>query len=440
MAKLGMRSVKMPNGIYRNFSLLKQGKYIFCYLPDPSKKSGYHKINSPSIDKCFDEEDQINQLCQRIEEYYQNRAAEIKATQNPEIEFCLLSWLRKDKFGKIDIKKASYDRDELAANQFIAACDELGYKHIKDLTKEHCQEVIDQCAEKGYSLSTLKQIRCLVNSWLSHCVEADEIELSKNPFSDVKLPKDESILAHREKLGIREREANRVLTEDEIKSIYDVIENGAIHINKSRSGNEYKTVSMPTQGEWVILALNTGLRGGELCGLKYSDIDFKKHTLSVNRSISQSLERDETGGVVKQVNRKKHTITKKHTDSYEQSPKTKSSKASIYISDYVVDVLKKMQAKEPEGYDGYIIHDDNHDHLSVHGLGDRWKRICKSAGVKLPCGLHVIRHTYGSLVYAKTNDIGFTSRQLRHKKVSTTMNIYVNRTEKDPELISKVKI
>ncbi|MCR5783133.1 MAG: tyrosine-type recombinase/integrase, partial [Clostridia bacterium] len=49
------------------------------------------------------------------------------------------------------------------------------------------------------------------------------------------------------------------------------------------------------QAKYFLFILNTGIRRGEACALKYSDIDFEKRTAAIQRNITTAKKRDKTG-------------------------------------------------------------------------------------------------------------------------------------------------
>ncbi len=75
----------------------------------------------------------------------------------------------------------------------------------------------------------------------------------------------------------------------------------------------------------VLLCLFTGLRVGELCGLKWGDIDFENGTISVNRTVQRVNKRGSSEVVI-------------------GSPKSKSSVRIVPIPDFLLAILKKEKA------------------------------------------------------------------------------------------------
>src|SRR5699024_1422492 len=78
-----------------------------------------------------------------------------------------------------------------------------------------------------------------------------------------------------------------------------------------------------------LIALGTGLRLGELLGLKWSDIDFNTGVLTVNRTLS----------------RVKNQTTGKY-EIIEQTPKTKNSNRTIPIPNDILIKLKEYRKNQ----------------------------------------------------------------------------------------------
>jgi len=114
-----------------------------------------------------------------------------------------------------------------------------------------------------------------------------------------------------------------------------------------------------------------------------------------------------------------------------------TSKQLLTVSPYAIDIIRELQAEEPAGYDGYIVHNDSFQAISSKTLWQRFNKLLKGAGVQ-PCGLHSLRHTCATLLYEKTGgDIKLVSTQLRHKDTGFTAKTYVHQSNKRTKEILK---
>lgn len=167
------------------------------------------------------------------------------------------------------------------------------------------------------------------------------------------------------------------------------------------------------QAEFFVFMLNTGLRAGEALALKYSDFDYNKRTVFIRENVTSSKERDSDGKATGKRSVK------------EGSTKTKSSMAILDINQKAVDIIRRLQAQEPKGYNGYIIHNGDKP-IEPRALEKRFYNLLRLAKIE-QTGLHTLRHTCASKLYELTNgDTKFVSEMLRHKSVSFTAQTYIH--------------
>lgn len=164
-----------------------------------------------------------------------------------------------------------------------------------------------------------------------------------------------------------------------------------------------------------LTALATGLRLGEILGLKWSDID----TLTVNRTLQRVTEIDRDG------NRESKVI--------EQMPKTKNSIRTIPIPKNILNKLKdhKVQQSKNKLQLGELY--ANNDYVFCDNLGypiddKRPNRNLKSILSKLgidPLKFHGLRHTYATRLF-EADVTPKTVQVLMGYDISITMDIYTH--------------
>ena len=167
------------------------------------------------------------------------------------------------------------------------------------------------------------------------------------------------------------------------------------------------------QAEFFVFMLNTGLRAGEALALKYSDFDYANRTVLVSENITSVKERDSDGRATG-----RRTVSKGET-------KTRRSTAVLSINQTAVDIIKRLQAQEPDGYDGYIIHNGDLT-IEPQALEKRFYNLLRLAQIE-KTSLHTLRHTCASKLYELTNgDTQFVSEMLRHESASFTAKTYIH--------------
>ena len=145
-----------------------------------------------------------------------------------------------------------------------------------------------------------------------------------------------------------------------------------------------------TTGMWrdmILLAVRTGLRFGELIGLRWEDINLKEQTLTVNRSI--------VSGIV-------------------GSPKNNKSRIVPLIPS-VIQILEKKSHK----YE-YVFHDDKGNPLKYNYCLRQLHKICRLADLR-KISWHKLRHSFASHLAAKKNSIVAIKELMGHSDIKTTM-------------------
>lgn len=152
----------------------------------------------------------------------------------------------------------------------------------------------------------------------------------------------------------------------------------------------------------VLLCLFTGLRLGELCALKWSDIDFANKTITVRRTVQRLYV---------------ETAAKK-TALVETAPKSRNSKRKLPLQDTIVTLLNDFRnAKE------YVFGGDKP--LDPKTMQNHYKKILKEAGIAYK-NFHTLRHTYATNCIEGGTDVKSLSEMLGHSNVKITLNYYVH--------------
>ena len=151
----------------------------------------------------------------------------------------------------------------------------------------------------------------------------------------------------------------------------------------------------------VLLCLFTGLRIGELCGLKWGDIDFQKGTVSVSRTVQRINKHGKSEVIV-------------------GSPKSKSSVRIVPVPDFVLAILKAKRKCD----DFYII-TGTCKPTEPRTMQNRFKAILKVCGIR-SVNFHLLRHTYATVCIENGFDPKTLSELLGHADASITLNRYVH--------------
>ena len=155
--------------------------------------------------------------------------------------------------------------------------------------------------------------------------------------------------------------------------------------------------------ELYYIDLLTGLRRGELLGLKWDDVDLKNGILHVRRQIMR-----QNGAVV------------------EAPLKTKNSYRSIAIPADAVEVLKTQREKVGCGSE-YVFPSPTGGPISPDSVLHMLQRVLKRAGLER-VRFHDLRHTFATLVLQNGVDIKTVSGMLGHYSAGFTLDTYAHVT------------
>ena len=210
---------------------------------------------------------------------------------------------------------------------------ELQKFYRKLLTSGRVERIEAEKQPKGLSAKTVRNINQVISSAMDFAI-AQKI-ISENPCKAVALPK----IEHKEMHTIPAEQLQAFLTEAKVSGVY----------------------------EMYYIELATGLRRGELLGLKWEDIDMKQGIIRVRRQVSRI-----DGKIV------------------EAPLKTKNSYRAVTISPQAIEVLKQQQAKTN---DQFVFPSPNGAPISPDSVNNMLKRVLERAGIP-KVRFHDLRHLY----------------------------------------------
>lgn len=272
---------------------------------------------------------------------------------------------------KFDVKIQTKQRYvQLIEKHFIPF---FNHKLSKELTIDDFMQFIQIKNEEGVSISVQKTLKYIMKaSW-----EYGVLHKYCNPilFDCIKFKK------YTTKVNVFSKEEQLIL-ENQLKK----------HINIRKIA--------------LLLCLYTGLRIGEVCGLKWEDIDLKKRILYVKRTI------------IRVKNDNPNSKTK--TLLIESTPKSETSMREIPIPDFLVEMLKQFYSQ-----DYFYILSNSTKLYDPRQLESSYSKIIKKCGIKYS-NFHTLRHTFATRCIESKMDIKTLSEILGHASVEITLTIYVH--------------
>lgn len=158
----------------------------------------------------------------------------------------------------------------------------------------------------------------------------------------------------------------------------------------------------------ILFALFSGVRIGELCGIRWEDINLQLQTVTIKRTIERIANTDESA--------------QSKTKIIVNTPKTENSYRIIPLQKFLVDVLKEN--KKPD--DCYLLTGTT-KYTEPHQYYIRYKRFLKRNNLG-EYTFHCLRHTFATRCVEAGFDMKSLSEILGHSSVTTTMAIYIHPT------------
>ena len=252
----------------------------------------------------------------------------------------------------------------------------IGEIRLSKLRPLHIQPVYRKVTEQGLSARTALHCHRVLREALHHAVKWQL--LSQNPADAVESPRPT-------------RSEMAAVAPDDLKRLLD-------------------SADQTRYGPLVTVALLTGLRMGELLGLRWQDVDFDNSVLCVQQTC-QWL--SGMGFIFRQ-------------------PKSYRSVRPVALSPDTVERLRQCRVRQLEerlaagtAYEdkGLVFADALGRPLHPHTLWDAWRRIVKAANLPR-LRFHDLRHAHASLLMAQGVHPKIVSERLGHSSVSITLDIY----------------
>lgn len=296
---------------------------------------------------------------------------------------------------KDTVKETTYRQTDRRMKKYVLPV--FGDMIIERITPKFAQREINKWAEK-FGMYT-----ALLTYLIKVCDHAVLLEVvDSNPFRKIIKPKR---IAKKSTKQLKFYSSNElsIFLESTKKRLSEVPKNQTVHLYYSKLD-----VAL-----FRLLAFS-GIRIGECLSLYWSDLDFDKNTINIDKSLTQVK-----GG-------------------YEISTtKTFSSVRTISLDQETLAILKKWKLEQAKALlkkgfkndKGVIFSDWKGQTLNHPNINGRSRRIAEYA--ELPCiGLHGFRHTHATLLFESGVNPKEIQHRLGHSDISTTLDTYTHITEK----------
>ena len=353
MPKVGKHIYKRKDGRW-------EGRYVTGYV------NGRAKYGSVYASTCKEAREKLDKANREIA---RKQAPVIKAGKVSEISAC---WLAD---ASSDLKESSVIKYQNMLRLYILP--EFGECELSDINNESLINFVNMLRTAG----GVKH-QGLAPSTVS------EIVTTMNQLRLYALKRDFSVRYTTECVSVKQSKPDiRVFSIAEEQRLIDYLK---------------KNMDLTALG--ILVCLYTGIRVGELCALKWAEIDLTEKVMRIGRTMQRL-----------RVNGKERKTEVKILE-----PKSKHSIRTIPLPDVLVRLLKEHYKK-----DAFLLTGDKDRFIEPRVMQNRFKRILKKCGIE-DANFHATRHTFATRCVELNFDIKSLSEILGHASVTITMDKYVH--------------
>jgi integrase len=248
----------------------------------------------------------------------------------------------------------------------------LGKFQLRKLSPQSIQKLMNEKSEKGLSPNFVRGLRATLRSALTQAWKLGLIE--HNPAARVNCPK-------------IEQKDPQFLAPGAVRQFLDAAQDNAM-------------------ASLFQFAVVTGLRIGEISGLRWVDVDFAKRTVAIN-----------------------HQLQRIDSKLALKSLKSKSSKRVLPLGNSAIKALQDAKSEQLlKGWSnelGLVFLNTNGRPLDPKNVDDHLKEAFEKAGLPR-MSFHKLRHTAATLMVAAGVELHQVMLQLGHSQISLTANLYAH--------------
>lgn len=293
---------------------------------------------------------------------------------------------------KNTVKPSTFERYEGIYRLYIKLSPLYPIK-LKDLKGLDIQRYYNDLMDSGKSTNVIKNLDKLLKSFFNYCIDEGYIVRNYCMGKSITIP-EKNLVNENKKDDIT------VFTVDEQNQFINAVEN-----------HRLKAL--------FLLDLGTGLREGEILGLKWNDINYDDHTISIKRAIK--------GVTLIEGN-------KRHYHLIEQTPKTKNSIRTIPFPENIIPILKKHESQQKEERikagpiytkNDYIFCTELGLPIDPRNLRRSYERVLKNNNIPYK-KFHSLRHTFATRLFENGVPLKTVQMLLGHSNINITANIYTH--------------
>ncbi|EDT87475.1 site-specific integrase [Clostridium botulinum] len=299
------------------------------------------------------------------------------------------------------IKPTSFARYEGIFSNYIEKSP-IACISLEKLQPIDIQRYYNTLFKSGKSSNIINNLNKLLKQFLNYCVDSGYI--LKNPCDGKKviIPKDNKIR--------RENKILPIFSRDEV-----------INILRQKEDTKIRYISL--------ISYATGMRKGEILGLKESDIDYTNNEIHIRRAMVTTYIFDENG--------------KKHKETFLDDTKTYTSERDIPLPKSLIpiinaaislkkrDILKAGNSFNENNKDLLFL-SENGEYIEASNIDKSWIYFLKRCRVNHK-KFHALRHTYATIQFENEIPLLTISKLLGHASIDITASTYTHVMKKEKE-------
>lgn len=264
---------------------------------------------------------------------------------------------------------------------------------ITKISHRGYQKILQDLHKEDYARTTIEGVHVTANMIFKYAIK--ERIRKDNPCADIIIPAKKLTVEDIEQSLIEES----YLEQQELVEFLNVVTEYGLDLDKER---------------FYLLAFS-GMRVGEVCALKWSDINFESNQVKITKTLYNP-----------DNNQFKYELT---------PPKTKAAIRVIDMDDSVMNLLALLKTRfthlpQAKLEQSFVFQRENNTPFIPKTINTRMQRLLDKTSISKKATPHIFRHTHVSTLTEAGIDLATIMERVGHDDMETTMKIYTHVTNK----------
>lgn len=277
---------------------------------------------------------------------------------------------------------------------------DLANRQAKALIPETLNKYFNDMANR-YSMASIRKTYIVIQQVIKYAIKHDYVR-SDFDFSEVKLPKENTVAVKKKKVSAITTEDIKLLTQELEKPIYG------------------------PASDMIVFIMFSGLRVNEATALQWKNVATDLSSIKIEAATSRIIVRGKDHEALTNDDG-----TKKYT-KISKSPKSEDGNRTIPLPPKAQSILRKFKDERNPSDNDFVFLTKNGTPVSSDNARKTLSRALKNSECRVKTySPHSLRHGYGSILISEGVDIKLVSKLLGHSKVSFTYDTYINILKED---------